>query len=77
MSEEKVFRVPEDIVEIEPEAYAGGAFEEVILPEGLFRIGEAAFLECENLSRIHLPKSLSEIADGAFYGCCSQNEESI
>lgn len=74
MAEEMILRLPAGTKQIEAEAFAGEAWKEVILPEGLERIGEAAFLECTSLERVHLPESLQEIADGAFSSCGSLKE---
>jgi hypothetical protein len=39
------------------------------LPAALTTIGEKAFYECENLSKMKLPSSLKNIGDYAFYEC--------
>lgn len=42
--------------------------EEIILPEGLERIGERAFLECKDLRKARIPDSVRFIGSGAFGG---------
>ena len=39
--------------------------------EELFLIGECAFSYCESLTGIEIPKSVSELCEGAFYNCTS------
>jgi hypothetical protein len=48
--------------------YMCAVIKSVILPDNITAIGENAFKECINLHDITLPKSLSEIRKGAFYG---------
>ena len=43
-----------------------GTGAEVVVPEGITRIGEKAFDECRNLVRFSLPESLTSIGRGAF-----------
>lgn len=47
-----------------------GASVDVIVPEGVYKIG-SAFREMKYLRSVTLPKSLREIGDYAFYGCTS------
>lgn len=42
---------------------------EVIIPEGITRIEEEAFRECENLQRVQLPPTLKSIGQSAFSQC--------
>lgn len=39
----------------------------VVLPEGISRIGFAAFSDCPSLSEVSLPQSLESLGDWAFY----------
>ena len=56
--------------EIAPNAYAGNTtVKEIILPEGLERIGDRAFEGCTELREIVLPSTLKTIGDSAFEGC--------
>ena len=54
-------------VEIEPHAFMQHAhIEEVTLPEGLLRIGDAAFRDCHELAIADFPSTLEEVGDEAF-----------
>ena len=56
--------------EIAPDAYADNTtVKEIVLPEGLERIGDRAFRGCTELREIVLPSTLKTIGDGAFEGC--------
>ena len=48
--------------------------EEVIIPEGVERIGAYAFAGLTALKKITLPSTLTMIDKGAFYGCTSLTE---
>lgn len=50
---------------------------EVVIPEGVEGIGYRTFAYCENLVRVHLPKSLRYIDDFAFYRCFQLQEVTI
>lgn len=41
----------------------------VVIPEGIKKIGKAAFYKCSNLADIVLPEGVKKIEDAAFYGC--------
>lgn len=45
------------------------AFDSLYLPEGLKSIKRNAFSQCENLSKVQLPNSLTDIGSAAFVGC--------
>ena len=63
--------LPAGLKEIEAEAFYGDtSLDEVVLPEGLEKIGEKAFAN-SSIKRIYLPESLSSIGNNAFYGCNS------
>jgi len=47
---------------------------EVILNEGLRKIGEGAFADCISLERIVFPSTVLEIGDDAFFGCTRLRE---
>ena len=42
---------------------------EIDIPEGIERIGEAAFYGCKNLQSIYIPASVSRICNYTFYQC--------
>ena len=61
--------LPADTVEIGEQAFmADTSLDEVILPEGLQRIGPKAF-ENSSVTRVYLPAGLTDIAADAFDGC--------
>lgn len=45
--------------------------EEIIVPEGIWAIGDSAFLACGKLRKVDLPESLRYIGPGAFEMCLS------
>ena len=52
---------------IDDKAFAyHGAIEEVVLPEGLVRIGDGAFRVCRNLHSVTVPDSLEALGTDAF-----------
>ena len=58
--------LPNSLTTIQEEAFAGGAFHYVQLPEGAFSIGNRAFADCPNLQFIYIPESTTAIAKDAF-----------
>lgn len=52
------------------------SLKEIVLPEGITKIGSNAFRKCGNLITIDLPESLIEISRGSFY-CCGYNSPNI
>ncbi len=61
--------LPADTVEIGEQAFmADTSLDEVILPEGLQRIGSKAFAN-SSVRRVYLPAGLTDIAPDAFDGC--------
>lgn len=66
---------PEDEISEEmPEAtkiwYIGdNTIEEIVIPEGVERIGMYAFANLTALKKVTLPSTLKSISNGAFYGC--------
>ncbi len=57
------------ITEIGNNAFCESNVTEIVLPDGIKRIGENAFRYCSSLTTINLPDSISEIGSGAFYEC--------
>ena len=49
--------------------YANEQVEEVVISEGVERIGDSAFFGCKALERVEVPDSVKKIDDWAFYGC--------
>ena len=60
--------LPAALTEIEEEAFSGGAFRFVKLPENTRRISALAFAACPNLRFAILPAGLTEIDASAFEG---------
>ena len=60
--------LPATLKVLDEEAFYGIGAELVILPDGAVSIGERAFSQCPNLAEIHIPASVTMIADQAFEG---------
>ena len=60
------FILPTALLSIENEAFAGGAFIYVKLPENAVAIGWHAFAECPNLAYIYIPALTTQIDEEAF-----------
>ena len=45
------------------------AVEEIVVPEGVWKIDSRAFYGCENLKKIIIPEGVSSIGQSAFYRC--------
>ena len=60
--------LPCEMKTIRNEAFLGTAAEEIVLPEGIVRIGSRAFAGSETLRLVNLPQSLEAIAADAFAG---------
>ena len=61
--------LPDTVKEIKASAFQDTYSREIILPEGLERIGDAAFCNAARLTEIVIPASVVEIGESAF-GCC-------
>ena len=59
---------PSDLQYIEEEAFAGCAFENVVVGDKVTGIGKRAFADCTELQRISIPAATTEIAEDAFEG---------
>ena len=57
--------------------YKAGAATEVVIPEGVTRIGPDAFRNCSDLKSVVMPSTLREILDEAFYGCVNLSNAPI
>ena len=58
--------LPQQLSVIKADAFKGGDFEAVVIPDSCTRIGSKAFAECENLRYVEMPASLTDIAADAF-----------
>lgn len=65
---EGAMMLPQELREIEEEAFCGVEAERIVLPEGAQKIGARAFA-ASALEVIEIPKSVLEIAEDAFEGC--------
>ncbi len=65
----QLLNLPAQLTAIEEEAFAGAAFEAVIIPDGCTFIGSRAFADCPNLIYVRIPASVTSIAEDAFEGC--------
>ncbi len=62
--------LPETVRELDTGAFHRcGRLKEVVLNEGLTRIGRLAFSPDTRLWRVNLPESLTEMGEDAFFGC--------
>ena len=62
----KVIYLPDHLTVINDEAFSGGDFEAVIIPDGCKEIGHLAFAYCDNLRYILIPSSVTTVASDAF-----------
>ena len=63
----KAVEIPESVIEIQDSAfYYCDHLSEIILHEGILKIGKEGFADCPALHTITLPHSLQEIGDNAF-----------
>ena len=58
--------LPASLTVIEPEAFVGGAFVYVVVPEQVTEIGSRAFADCPNLRYVEIQGLATEIAPDAF-----------
>lgn len=54
--------------------YKCSSLREIVLPEGLQKMGHHCFFECTSLEKIIIPDSVSETGMGCFEGCTSLEE---
>lgn len=65
----KVIKIPAKVTVIGDYAFYRSNVEEVIFPNGLKTIGEAAFYQCNSLKKISFPEKLERIKHFAFKSC--------
>ena len=51
--------------------------QEVVICEGVTTIGNAAFLDCYNITSIVIPNGITKIGDNAFQSCCNLTDIDI
>lgn len=70
-SDLETVNLPNSIQEIWAQAFAGTKLTEVIMPQGVTRLNEAVFADCEKLAVVTLPAGLTDVGNRAFYRCTS------
>ena len=60
------FEVPASVIKIDYRSFAFATFTDIKLNENLKEIGEQAFVSCEQLNEITVPKNVETIGDYAF-----------
>lgn len=65
----KNISIPDSVKKLGKCAFLGSSIERCIISEGIRKISDSAFFNCEKLRDIHLPHSLVSIGDSAFRGC--------
>ena len=60
--------LPNALNAVEDEAFMGSSVQYVYLGSRVQRIGNKAFAQCDNLTAIHIPDSVTDIAEDAFQG---------
>lgn len=65
----KSISLPKYITEIRGNTFENSGLREIVIPEGVKRIGGHAFRDCRKLSNVTLPSTLIEIGSSAFRRC--------
>ena len=60
------FVLPDSLIAIKEDAFSGGEFTFVQLPDNALSIGSGAFANCQKLRYIIIPENVDDIADTAF-----------
>lgn len=68
-SEIAVLEIPGSVKEIQPYTFASSELVNVVINEGTTTILNEAFSHCYTLKDMWLPKSLTDVATSAFWGC--------
>lgn len=61
--------LPLHLTEVSQGMLAGTDISSIIIPEGVVRIDDSAFEDCNRLQSVFLPSTLVELGDYAFDGC--------
>ena len=71
----KKFVVPDEVVEVEDDAFAGCIYiEEIVFPEFIDYFGNDVFQSCSSLKHIRMPKKVNCMGENAFFGCSELTE---
>lgn len=71
------FVIPENVTEIDTEAFENCEFSSIELPQGLKNIGVWSFGKCLNITSIVIPDSIEEIGAFAFGGCSNLTDVAL
>lgn len=63
--------LPEDLKQIGTMAFARSGLKDIVIPNKTKRLREYAFLDCEELTEVVLPDSITKIPSGIFEKCYS------
>lgn len=61
--------IPGNIETIGKSAFLDATFKEIIIEDGVKKLGNGCFANCSNLNKIQLPNTITEIPTEAFVGC--------
>ena len=71
------FVIPENVTEIDTEAFENCEFSSIELPQGLKKIGIWSFGKCLNITNIVIPDSVESISAFAFGGCSNLSDVAL
>ena len=71
------FVIPENVTEIDVEAFENCVFSSIEFPQGLKKIGVWSFGNCQNITGIVIPDSIESIGAFAFGGCSNLIEVAL
>lgn len=63
--------LPEGLKQVGTMAFARSGLKDIIIPNKIKKLGEYAFHNCEELTEVTLPESVTKIPSGIFEDCCS------
>lgn len=70
--------VPQTVKRVAPQAFANCLnMKEIILPDGLETIGDAAFMGCVALTTLNIPQTVTAVGKRCCWGCHSLQEISL
>ena len=74
VSSNGIIGFPPEMSFLSKSAYAGSNFEQLEIAEGITEIGVRAFADCQNLTKVVLPATVTRIDDSAFCNCIRLKE---
>lgn len=72
--ENATFDIPKTVTKIETMAFKGKTYSAFNLPEKLQYIGDYAFSDSDNFTKLSIPDTVTYIGEGAFSGCYSLSD---